>query len=76
MFSADTISLLKFSICEEVKGFVSLSSRERTLYLNNFSLGTSLAVQQLRLQLPLQGAQVPSLVGELRSHRPHGMARK
>ena len=32
--------------------------------------GTSLVVQQLRLRLPVQGAQVRSLVWELRSHMP------
>ena len=34
-------------------------------------LGTSLAVQWLRLCLPMQGVQVRYLVGELRSHVPH-----
>ena len=29
---------------------------------------TSLAIQWLRVRLPMQGAWVPSLVGELRSH--------
>jgi len=33
-------------------------------------LGTSLAVQWLRLCLPMQGAQVQFLVMELRSHIP------
>ena len=33
--------------------------------------GTSLAVQWLRLCLPVQGVWVQSLVGELRSHMPH-----
>ena len=32
--------------------------------------GTSLAVQWLRLCLPMQGVWVRSLVGELRSHMP------
>ena len=32
--------------------------------------GTSLVVQWLRFSLPLQGVQVRSLVGELRSHMP------
>ena len=36
--------------------------------------GNSLAVQWLAL--PLQGAQVRSLVRELRSHMPHSMAKK
>ena len=30
--------------------------------------GTSLVVQRLRIRLPMQGTQVRSLVGELRSH--------
>ena len=34
--------------------------------------GTSLVVQSLRICLPMQGIQVQSLVGELRSHRPKG----
>ena len=38
---------------------------------------TSLAVQWLRLHtLPMQGAWIQSLVGEIRSHKPHGMAKK
>ena len=39
------------------------------------SLGNSLAVQRLRLALPLQGVRVRSLVGELRSHMPHSTAK-
>ena len=39
-------------------------------------LGTSLAVQRLRLRLPLEGAWVRSLVGELRAHTPSGVAKK
>ena len=35
-------------------------------------LGTFLAVQWLRLRLPMQGVQLRSLVGELRFHMPHG----
>ena len=36
-------------------------------------LGTSpLVVQWLRLYLPMQGVQIQSLVGGLRSHVPHG----
>ena len=33
-------------------------------------MGTPLAVQWLRLCLPMQGVRVRSLIGELRSHRP------
>ena len=35
-----------------------------------------LVVQWLRLCLPMQGVQVPSLVGELRSHMPPGQKTK
>ena len=38
--------------------------------------GTSLAVQQLRLHLPMQGVGVQSLVRELRSHMPHSQKKK
>ena len=38
--------------------------------------GTSLAVQWLRLGLPMQGAQVQSLVGELSSHMLHSQKNK
>ena len=37
---------------------------------------TSLVVQWLRFELPMQGAQVQSLNGELRSHMTHSMAKK
>ena len=40
------------------------------------TLGNSLVVQWLRLTLPLQGPQVQSLVGELRSCMPHSAAKK
>ena len=36
------------------------------------NIGTSLVVQLLRLRLTMQGVRVQSLVGELRSHMPHG----
>ena len=38
--------------------------------------GTSLAVQGLRLPLPIQGVQVQSLVRELRPHIPQGQNHK
>ena len=38
--------------------------------------GTSLAVQWLRLRLPMQGVWVQSLVGELGSHMPHGQKKQ
>ena len=42
----------------------------------NLCLGTSVAVQLLGLELPAQGMQVRSLVGEPRSHMPHRTAKK
>ena len=33
-------------------------------------------VQWLRLHLPMQGVQVRSLIGKLRSHMPHGQKPK
>ena len=41
-------------------------------WITNEPMGTSLAVQWLRICLPMQGVWVRSLVGELRSHMPHG----
>ena len=38
--------------------------------------GNSLVIQWLDFMLPLQSAQVQSLVGELRVHKPHGVAKK
>ena len=38
--------------------------------------GTSLAVQRLRLHLPMQGVRVQSLVRELRSHMPWGQKKR
>ena len=42
----------------------------------NIPLGTSLAVQWLRLRLPIQGVWVRSLVRELRSHMRHSQKTK
>ena len=42
----------------------------------NIRGGTSPEVQWLRHRLPMQGAWVPSLVGDLRSHMPCGVATK
>lgn len=46
--------------------------------LTSFRLcsGTSLKVQRLDSALPWQGAQVRSLLRELRSHVPHNVAKK
>ena len=46
-----------------------------TLHALKKNLRTSLVVQWLRLQLPVQGVGVQSLIQELRSHMPH-MAKK
>lgn len=43
--------------------------------LKNNNLGTSLAIQWLRFELPVQGAWVQSLVGELRSCLPQAVAK-
>ena len=42
------------------------------LQINKLFLGTSLVVQWLRFRSPMQGTQVQSLIGELRSHIPRG----
>ena len=39
-------------------------------------IGTSPVVQWSGLHFPVQGAQVPSLVRELRSHKPPGQKKK
>ena len=50
--------------------------REEKKIIQNAQLkpeeGTSLVVQWLRICLPMQGTQVRSLFGELRSHMPQG----
>ena len=53
-----------------------LRKKASVLYDENKGLGTSLAVQWLRLHLPMQGVRVLSLVGELRSHMPHSQNTK
>ena len=42
------------------------------LYLKSAIVRTSLAVRWLRLHLPMQAVRVRSLVGEVRTHMPHG----
>ena len=49
------------------------SAANRLIVLN---VGTSLGVQWLGLVLSMLRARVQSLVGELRSHMPHGVAKK
>ena len=46
------------------------------IIFKNEYFGTSLAVQCLRLCLPMQGVQVQPLVVELRSHKTHGQKTK
>ena len=45
---------------------------KRIINYKDQSFRTSLAVQWLRLHLPMQGVRVRSLVGELRSHMSRG----
>ena len=47
-----------------------------TIFIKSLLHGTSLAVQWLRLHLPMQGVWVQSLVTELRSHMPPGQKPK
>ena len=46
------------------------------IIFKNEYFGTSLAVQCLRLCLPMQGVQVQSQGIELRPHKPHGQKTK
>ena len=54
----------------------SLQNRWQTPSSETVVMGTSLAVQWLRLHLPMQRMQVQSLVRELRSHMPHSQKLK
>ena len=56
----------------EVGGERELTLLEGLLLTLENTWGTSLVVQQLRICLVVQGMQVQSLVGELRSHMPRG----
>ena len=50
-----------------------MKEKQRMIYDIKICItGTSLAVQWLRVHLPMQRVQVQSLVGELRSHMSHG----
>ena len=49
---------------------------KKHLSRKRLSLRTSLVVQWLALTLPMQGPQVWSLDGKLRSHMPHGEVKK
>ena len=55
-------------ICFDIDLYISIRIK--------ISRGTSLVVCWLRLHLPMQGAQVCSLVGELRSHMSYGQKTK
>ena len=61
------VPLICLSFCR--KGSLVISS-------SMANAGTSLAIQWLRLRLPMQGVRVWSLVGELRSHMPRGQKPK
>ena len=55
----------------------SVHGAEEEVKVNKIQpVGTSLVVQWLRLCTFNAGAQVPSLVGELRSHMPHCTVKK
>ena len=51
---------------------VGWASMGRVPTASEFSRGTSLVVQWLRIHPPMQGVRVQSLVGELRSHKTQG----
>ena len=66
-----------FGFCSEMMYICSLDGEVTdivTFMFKRSPLGTSLAVQWLRL--PMQGPQVRSLVGGLRPCMPHGTAKK
>ena len=56
--------------------FFTIGPPGKSLILKIKRRETSLAVQWLRLCLPMQGVRVWSLVGELGSHMPHGQETK
>ena len=62
VFNGYERSLILPILCWTPNGFIKYIVEKRT----------SLAVQWLRLHLPMQGVRVRPLVGELRSHMPHG----
>ena len=52
---------------------ITLKLTKQEVYITkNLIIGTSLEVQWLRFNLPVQWVWVRSLVGELRSHMPCG----
>ena len=50
-------------------------SRARRWVTQNFALGCPLGLPGVKTALSLQGAWVPSLVGELKIHKPTGVAK-
>ena len=65
----------------ELQSIRELMDKLAFIKMKNFcsvkdTVGTSLAVLWLRLRLPMQGVQVRSLVGELRSHVSRGQKTK
>ena len=60
-----------------IKSFLKIAKQENEKILwFKFRRTTFLVVQWLRLHHPMQGVQIWSLVGELRSHIPHGQKTK
>ena len=55
---------------------ITLKMRYGIFPIKKLGLETFLVVQWLSLCLPMQGVQIQSLVGELRSHMPHGQNTK
>ena len=53
---------------EKTKKEEEMESRTQRIQTKSVITGTSLVVQWLKIRLPMQGTQVQSLVGELRSH--------
>ena len=72
--SAQTCQVLVSKSVENSSGarIRQMQSQGSSRNKNKMNLGTSLVVQWLRICLPMQGTQVQSQVGELRSHMPRG----
>ena len=55
---------------------LSLTAQQKEVPFQIYRLGTSLAVQWLRLCLPIQEVPVQNSFRKLRSHMPHGQNTK
>ena len=64
------------TIGRQSKFFKLAKNLNRHFSTEDIQMGTSLAVQWLRLCLPMQGVQVRSLLQKLRSHMPRGQKNK